>query len=251
MRRGIFVAPFDELSHPRVVADLAAAAEERGFDGFFVWDHVRYAAPVREVADPWVVLSAVALATRRIELGPLVTPLPRRRVHKLARETVTLDRLSDGRLVLGAGLGSDNNEEFTRYETVTEPRERAELLDDGLERLLAFWDGEFEPRPVRQPRIPIWLAARWPSRRPVRRAARFDGLFPIEMPGPDALAELVAEVAELRGGIDPARPFDVVVTEPAGADPGPWEAAGATWLLTGFDRSPRLDEVRAAIDAGP
>ncbi len=249
MRRGLFVALFDELSDPRLAAELAAAAEERGFDGFFVWDHVRYREPVRAVSDPWVVLSAVALATERLELGPMVTPLSRRRIHKLARETVTLDRLCDGRLVLGAGLGSDNNEEFTRFEAVTAPRERAALLDEGLDRLLAFWGGEFEPPPVRQPRIPIWLAARWPSRRPVRRAARWDGLFPIELPGPDALEELAAEVAGLRG--PDAAPFDLVVTEPAGADPAPWAAAGATWLLTGFGQSPTVREVREAIDAGP
>jgi alkanesulfonate monooxygenase SsuD/methylene tetrahydromethanopterin reductase-like flavin-dependent oxidoreductase (luciferase family) len=249
MRRGIFVAPFDELSDPHVVAELAAAAEERGFDGFFVWDHIRYSAPTREVSDPWVVLSAVACATERIELGPLITPLPRRRIHKLARETVTLDRLSRGRLVLGAGLGSDNHGEFTGFEQVSEPRERAKLLDDGLERLTAFWGGEFEPPPVRQPRIPIWLAARWPSRRPVRRAARWDGLFPIELPGPDALAELGAEVAELRG--PDAGPFDLVAEGPPGTDPAPWEAAGATWLLTGFGQSPTVRELREAIEAGP
>ena len=249
MRRAVFVAPFDELSDPHVVAELAAAAEDRGFDGFFVWDHIRYSAPTRELSDPWVVLSAVALATERLELGPMVTPLPRRRIHKLARETVTLDRLSRGRLVLGAGLGSDNHGEFTEFEAVSAPRERARLLDEGLDRLTRFWDGEFEPVPVRRPRIPIWLAARWPSRRPVRRAARWDGLFPIELPGPDALAELAAEVAGLRG--PDAGPFDLVVTEPPGADPGPWEAAGATWLLTGFGQSPTVREVREAIDAGP
>jgi alkanesulfonate monooxygenase SsuD/methylene tetrahydromethanopterin reductase-like flavin-dependent oxidoreductase (luciferase family) len=249
VKRGIFVAPFDELSDARVVADLAAAAEERGFDGFFVWDHIRYSAPTRELADPWVVLTAVALATERLELGTMVTPLPRRRIHKLARETVTLDHLSRGRLVLGAGLGSDNHGEFTEFETVSEPRARAKLLDDGLDRLVRFWDGEFLPVPYRQPRIPIWLAARWPSRRPVRRAARWDGLFPIEMPGPDALAELVAEVGEQRG--PDAGPFDVVAEGDPGADPGPWEAAGATWFLTGFGQSPRLDAVREAIAAGP
>jgi alkanesulfonate monooxygenase SsuD/methylene tetrahydromethanopterin reductase-like flavin-dependent oxidoreductase (luciferase family) len=249
MRRGIFVAPFDELSDPHLVAELAAAAEARGFDGFFVWDHIRYSAPTREVSDPWVVLSAVACATERVELGPLITPLPRRRIHKLARETVTLDRLSRGRLVLGAGLGSDNHGEFTEFEAVSAPRERARLLDDGLERLTRYWSGEFLPVPVRQPRIPVWLAARWPSRRPVRRAARWDGLFPIELPGPEALAELGAEVAALR---DPgAGPFELVVTEPAGTDPAPWEAAGATWLLTGFGQSPTEREVREAIDAGP
>jgi alkanesulfonate monooxygenase SsuD/methylene tetrahydromethanopterin reductase-like flavin-dependent oxidoreductase (luciferase family) len=246
MRRGIFVAPFDELSDPRLLAELAAEAEQRGFDGFFLWDHIQYAEPVREVSDPWVALSAIACATTRIELGPMVTPLSRRRIQKLARETVTLDRLSGGRLILGAGLGSDNNGEFTDFDEVSEPRERAELLDAGLERLTAYWDGGFEPRPVREPRIPIWLAARWPARRPVRRAVRYGGLFPIDLPGPDALAELVAEVREQRDD-----PFDFVVTEPAGTDPAPWEAAGATWLCTGFGRSPSEREVREAIAAGP
>ena len=95
----------------------------------------------------------------------------------------------------------------------------------------------------------MWIAARWPNRRPVRRAARWDGLFPIDLPGPEALAELVAEVRELRG--EDAGSFDVVVTNPAGTDPAPWEAAGATWCLTGFDRTPREAEVRSAIEAGP
>ena len=249
MKRAIFVAPFDECSDPRLLAELAAEAEERGFDGFFVWDHIQYSAPVRRVSDAWVVLSAIASATTRIELGPMVTPLARRRIQKLARETVTLDRLSDGRLILGAGLGSDNHGEFTDYDEVSEPRERAQLLDAGLERLTAYWAGDYEPPPVRQPRIPIWLAARWPARKPVRRAARYDGLFPIELPGPDALAELVAVVRDERGAGE--GPFDVAVEEPAGADPGPWEAAGATWLLTAFDRSPSEREVREAIAAGP
>ena len=248
-RRALFVAPFDELAEPGRVAELAARAEERGWDGFFVWDHIRYSAPTRGVADPWVVLAAIACATERLVLGPLVTPVSRRRPHKLARETVTLDRLSGGRLVLGAGLGSDNHGEFEDFEDVSAPRERARLLDAGLDRLAEYWAGEFEPPPLQQPRIPVWIAARWPKRRPLARAARWDGLFPIEMPGPDDLRELVLEVGELRGG-DLAG-FDVVVTNPPGHDPAPWEAAGATWCLTGFGQSPTENEVRAAIDAGP
>jgi len=248
MRRGIFVAPFDALSDPRLLAELAAEAERRGFDGFFLWDHIQYSSPVREVSDPWVALSAIACATTRLELGPMVTPLSRRRIQKLARETVTLDRLSGGRLILGAGLGSDNHGEFTEFDEVSEPRERAELLDAGLERLTDYWDGGFEPRPVRQPRIPIWLAARYPARRPVRRAARYDGLFPIDLPGPEALAELAAEVGELRGG---ANGFELVAEVPPGTDCGPWIAAGATWCLTSFGPQPALREVRAAIEAGP
>jgi alkanesulfonate monooxygenase SsuD/methylene tetrahydromethanopterin reductase-like flavin-dependent oxidoreductase (luciferase family) len=225
------------------VAELAARAEERGFDGFFVWDHVAYREPVRRVADPWVTLAAVAVATERVTIGPLVTPLARRRPHQLARETVTLDRLSGGRLVLGVGLGSERSGEFAagRFGEEEDPKARARLLDDGLERLEAYWGGEFEPGPV--DRIPVWVAARWPSRRPLARAARHDGFFPIEVPDPESLTELIADL--------PKENFDVVVTNEPGADPGPWAAAGATWCLTGFGPTPALDEVRAAIDAGP
>src|SRR3954447_2617905 len=249
VKRGIFVAPFDELAEARKVARLAARAEERGWDGFFVWDHIRYSAPTRGVADPWLVLAAVACATERLVIGPMVTPVARRRPPKLARETVTLDRLSGGRLVLGVGLGSDHHGEFTDFGEVSEPRERARLLDDGLDRLASYWAGEFEPRPLQQPRIPVWAASRWPSRRPLRRAARWDGLFPIEMPGPDDLAQLVAEVLALRA--PDAGPFDIVVEHPPGDDPAPWADAGATWCLASFGQTPREDEVRAAIDAGP
>jgi alkanesulfonate monooxygenase SsuD/methylene tetrahydromethanopterin reductase-like flavin-dependent oxidoreductase (luciferase family) len=248
-RRGIYLAPFDELADPRRVAALAARAEERGWDGFFVWDHIVYSAPVRGCADPWVTLSAVACATERLRLGPMVTPPSRRRMQKLTREAVTLDHLSGGRLVLGLGLGSDRHGELAPFGEAADPPEQARLLDAGLERLTAFWEGEFEPPPLQTPRIPIWLAARWPRRRPIRRAARWDGVFPIDLPGPDAVAELVAEVSGLRG--PDAGPFDVVVTNPPETDPAPWAAAGATWCLTGFGPQPTEDRVQAAIDAGP
>ena len=145
MMRGLFIAPFDELVDPRVMAGVAAAAEEKGWDGLFVWDHIVYRAPVRAVADPWIVLSAVACATQTMRLGPLVTPLARRRIQKLARETVTLDLLSGGRLILGVGLGSDNSGELGPFGEELDPKKRAVLFDDGLERLAAMWGGEFEP----------------------------------------------------------------------------------------------------------
>jgi alkanesulfonate monooxygenase SsuD/methylene tetrahydromethanopterin reductase-like flavin-dependent oxidoreductase (luciferase family) len=248
-KRGIYVAPFDGLADPLVLADLAREAEEHGWDGFFVWDHVAYRAPTRAVADPWVALSACATTTERVRLGPLVTPLSRRRVQKVARETVTLDLLSRGRLTLGVGLGSDRNGELEPFGEVVDPRERAELLDRGLARLVNFWAGEFEPLPVQRPRIPVWVAARWPNRRPVRRAARWDGLFPIDLDGPDALAELAAEVTRLRDGA--SSPFDLVVDNPPGEDPRPWEEAGATWCLVEFGQQPQEAEVREAIAAGP
>ncbi len=250
-RRAIFVAPFDELSEPGRVLDLAIRAEERGWDGFFVWDHVAYAPPVGALADPWVTLAAIAARTEKLIIGPMVTPLARRRPHQLARETMTLDRLSGGRLILGVGLGSDTSGEFVpeRFGEEGDPKARARLLDDGLTKLREYWAGGFEPRPIQRPSIPIWVASRWPSRRPLRRAARYDGLFPIDLPGPDALAELVADVTELRSdGPDQDQPFDIVITEPAGTDFQPWIAAGATWCLTGFSSQPTVDQVRAAID---
>ena len=249
MKRGIYLAPFGELADPRRVASLAAAAEERGWDGVFLWDHVRYSAPVREVADPWVALSAIACATEHVRIGPLVTPPARRRVHKLSREAVTLDHLSASRLVLGLGLGSDRHGELTPFGDTADAAERARLLDAALARLQAYWSGELEPLPVQRPRIPIWLAARWPNRRPVRRAAAYDGLFPVELPGPDALAKLAAELGELRR--EDAGAFDLVVTNDAGTDLGPWADAGATWCLTGFGPEPSEARVREAIDAGP
>jgi alkanesulfonate monooxygenase SsuD/methylene tetrahydromethanopterin reductase-like flavin-dependent oxidoreductase (luciferase family) len=204
---------------------------------------------VRAVADPWVALAAIACATERIRIGPLVTPLSRRRVHKLARETVTLDHLSGGRLTLGVGLGSSRSGEIERFGEVADPRERARMLDNGLRDLSNYWDGALEPPPLQRPRIPIWVAARWPSRKPLRRAAQWDGMFPIDLPGPDALATLAAELRELRQGRNGL--FDLVVEIPAGADPSPWHAAGATWVLTSFDSQPREDNVRSVIEAGP
>jgi len=248
MKHGIDLALFDELADPRIVAELAVIAEARGWDGFFVWDHIVYRAPVKAVLDPWVALAAVAYATSTMRIGPLVTPLSRRRVHKLARETATLDLLSDGRLTLGVGLGSPRSNELEAFGEVVDARERARLLDQGLADLSRYWAGEFQPVPLQQPRIPVWVAAEWPHRRPVQRAARWDGLFPTSLPGPDELAELVAEVREARPG---GEPFDVIVDLVPGEDPGPWAQAGATWRVTDLGRSPTLASVRDYIEAGP
>ena len=166
-------------------------------------------------------------------------------MHQLARETVSLDRLSGGRLVLGVGIGSEITGEFdpARFGEEGSARERGRLLDEGLERLGAYWDGEFEPRPV-SGRIPVWAAAVWPARKPLQRAARLDGVFPILLPSPAELEEVIAVVGGSRPG------YDVVVTNPPGVDPEPWAAAGATWCLTGFSEEPSEADVRAAIAAG-
>jgi alkanesulfonate monooxygenase SsuD/methylene tetrahydromethanopterin reductase-like flavin-dependent oxidoreductase (luciferase family) len=248
MKQAIDIPPFEELSDPRVVADLAAAAEHRGWDGFFVWDHVVYREPVRAVADPWVTLAAIACATSRLRIGPMVTPLSRRRVHKLARETVTLDLLSAGRLILGVGLGSARNGELEPFGEVADPRERAQLLDRGLAELVRYWSGDFEPVPLQRPRIPIWVASEWPYRRPVRRALQWDGLFPTGLPEPAALAELASEVRAARPA---GEPFDLIVGVAPDDDHDPWVKAGATWIVTDLGLQPTEAQVRAVINAGP
>ena len=102
MRSGLFLPLLDGLADPVSVTRLPVEAEEAGWHGVFVWDHVRWRRPVLAVADPWITLAAVAAAIERVQLGPMVTPLARRRPVKVARETVTLDRLSGGQLTLGA-----------------------------------------------------------------------------------------------------------------------------------------------------
>jgi alkanesulfonate monooxygenase SsuD/methylene tetrahydromethanopterin reductase-like flavin-dependent oxidoreductase (luciferase family) len=269
MRCGLYIAPFGELADVRALADVAAEAEAAGWEGVFLWDHVMTHDDVA-VADPWIALTAVALATERVRLGAMVTPLPRRRPWDVARQVAVLDRLSGGRMVFGAGLGGDSRRELTAFGEERDPRARAELLDEALELILALWSGEpvtspgpgfpvdsarVLPTPVQSSRPPVWLACVWPHRRPLRRAARYDGVFPVShvasLTGDD-LRELMSYVGEHRSA--GAGPFDLLVTNHE--RPGPERmaelaVAGTTWWLQGFGESPRLDDVRAAAVAGP
>jgi alkanesulfonate monooxygenase SsuD/methylene tetrahydromethanopterin reductase-like flavin-dependent oxidoreductase (luciferase family) len=247
VKRGLYLAPFDELADPGLLADLARRGESRGWDGIFLWDRIVYPPESRPVADPWVALSAIACATETIRPGPMITPLARRRVQKVARETVSLDHLSRGRLTLGVGLG--NVQDIQPFGEVVDPRERARLLDDGLKRLNELWSGGFRPLPVQRPRIPVWVAANWPNRRPVQRAMRWDGLFPIDLPGPERLYQLAQQIWQLRGGSED--PFDLVVEVPPGADVRAWAAAGATWVLTSIEPHPHEGAIGEVIEAGP
>jgi alkanesulfonate monooxygenase SsuD/methylene tetrahydromethanopterin reductase-like flavin-dependent oxidoreductase (luciferase family) len=265
MQAGVWVPLFDELADPRVAVELAVAAEEAGWDGFFVWDHLRWHDPVVAATDPMVSLAAIAAATERLRLGTLVTAVARRRPAKLARETAALDLLSGGRMTLGAGLGSDRfGGEFSLFGDEVDDKIRARMLDEALEVLKAAWSGEpvhhdgdhylvdgvtFRPRPL-QGSIPIWVAGFPGSPRPRRRAARHDGFFPVNLAGPDQLAEEVAAVTALRD--DPTAAYDVVAALAPGTDPAPYVAAGATWSVTDTDaEGTTLELIRGIIADGP
>jgi alkanesulfonate monooxygenase SsuD/methylene tetrahydromethanopterin reductase-like flavin-dependent oxidoreductase (luciferase family) len=265
VKAGLFLPIFDELSDPALVARLAAEAEEAGWDGVFVWDHIAYRAPVAAIADPWVTLAAIAGATERIRIGPMVTPLPRRRPVVVARQVASLDQLSGGRLVLGVGTGGDGAGELSSTGEQLDDRTRGDMLDEGLAVLRAAWTGErvdhrgahyvvdgltLLPTPVQRPGPPVWVAARYGNRRPLRRAAQHDGVFPIEVERPEQLAEVVADVQQLRGGS--SAPYDVVVGGPPGTDPAPYAAVGATWWMVAFGPyDVSADLVRGVVRDGP
>jgi alkanesulfonate monooxygenase SsuD/methylene tetrahydromethanopterin reductase-like flavin-dependent oxidoreductase (luciferase family) len=274
MRHGVYLPPFNALSEPRTLISLAVTAEQAGWDGFFLWDHVlRRPEEAPTVADAWTTLAAVACATERVRLGALVTPLARRRPHVLARQVVTLDHLSEGRAVLGLGLGVDSTGELSRFGEIVDPGARGDLLDEGADLVSRLMSGEsvdhrgryftaevvrFLPRPVQTPRVPMWFAAdgaasRSPARpgpagRPVRRAARYDGLFLIDA-GPAELARAVAIArSERAGSLDS---FDVAVLAEPRLPVTDAAELGATWAMLSVEPEERLADVRARIADGP
>lgn len=253
------------MAHPGVQAEIAATAEAHGWDGFFVWDHVlRRAEEPQEIADPWVSLAVVAAATERLRLGPMVTPITRRRPVKLARETLSLDHLSDGRLILGLGLGVDHSGELTKFGEEVDPVVRGQRLDEGVQVLRALWSGQtvnFEgdhfvardvtivPPAGRPPIIPMWFAARGGARKPVRRAARHEGLFPVDVDA-DSLTAMLALVVAERGSLDG---FDVAVRpgDGDGLHYGALTELGATWSLTPVNPGATAAEVRSIAQTAP
>jgi alkanesulfonate monooxygenase SsuD/methylene tetrahydromethanopterin reductase-like flavin-dependent oxidoreductase (luciferase family) len=264
MRFGLTLPIFDRMADPLVLAELACAAEAAAWDGVFVWDHVYYRAPVVAATDPWIAIGAMAMRTSTVRLGPMVTPLARRRPQVVARQAVALDRLSRGRVVLGVGLGLDSSGgEFSRFGDETDDRRRAEIFDEALRLVVALASGapvdhdgaHFRASGVRflpgavNGRLPIWVAARWPHRRPLRRAALHDGVFVIDIE-PRELPTVVDDIARHR--TDAMAGYDVVVQAPPGVDPEPWARAGATWVLTTFDPFAASPErVLEVIERGP
>ncbi len=278
MKYGVYLPNFGDFFDPRTLAETAREAEAAGWDGFFIWDHLTHPNHLDQpFADPWVALAAVALATQRMRIGAMVTPIARRRPWKLAKEVVTLDHLCGGRLVFGAGLGT-HAVEFQRLGDEGSPQVRAELLDEGLEVLVGLTSGKdfefvgrhyeiqptrFLPAALQQPRIPVWIAGRWPVRAPLLRAAKWDGYFPLGGLRDNRFLT-PAQMAEIRVQLDAERPgrptADLVATgwtdglDPAARAPffDAYAAAGATWYLEAFDpwhyTSPAA---RARIRQGP
>jgi alkanesulfonate monooxygenase SsuD/methylene tetrahydromethanopterin reductase-like flavin-dependent oxidoreductase (luciferase family) len=251
---------------PASLVRMAVAAEQAGWDGFFIWDHVLFGLDGPPVVDPWITLAAMATATSRIRIGPMVTALPRRRPWMVARQAVAIDHLSGGRLILGVGLGAPVEIEFAPFHEPTDLRVRAGMLDESLGILAGLWTGRpfsfqgehhhldevtFLPTPVQEPRIPIWVAGIWPNRAPLRRAARWDGFVPERgdgYPTPEDIAAIRAEAIAMRG--DDRADWDLVAvgeTSGQGAEDtrrvAAYAAAGATWW------SERLTPARGDIDA--
>jgi alkanesulfonate monooxygenase SsuD/methylene tetrahydromethanopterin reductase-like flavin-dependent oxidoreductase (luciferase family) len=285
MRFSVNVPNFGDFADARVVAQVAAAAEEAGWDGLFVWDHVVHSKQARRgqpFGDPWMLMTAAALATSRIKLGPLVTPVARRRPEQLARQVATLDALSGGRVIFGAGLGGPIDDEFGSFGDTTDPKVLAERLDEGLDLMAAYWSGErvdhdgkhyraddveLLPATVQRPRPPVWIAGYWPRKAPMRRAARWDGAVPLFLNANHGEAPPVDELRDLVGFLDQQRadrstPYDVIVGGMSPTDPAaaraliePLAEAGATWwderqLLRGTDFY-RLTPVLDRIHQGP
>ncbi|MCP3803062.1 LLM class flavin-dependent oxidoreductase [Allokutzneria sp. A3M-2-11 16] len=283
MRFSVNIPNFGDFADARTVARVAAAAEQAGWDGLFIWDHVVHDKQQRRgkpFGDPWMLLTAAALATSRLRLGTLVTPVARRRPEQLARQVATLDSLSGGRVIFGAGLGGPVEDEFGSFGEPTDPVVLAERLDEGLDLLNRYWSGEtvdhegkhyrvrdvtLLPATVQRPRPPVWVGGFWPHRRPMRRAARWDGVVPLftnarhgQVPAVDDVRDLVSYVHEHRED----GPFEVVLGGATPGDPGaahdliaPLAEAGATWwderqLQTGDDLD-RLAPVLRRVEQGP
>ncbi len=272
LRTAVSLPTFGDLD-AGTIGELARTAEDAGWDGVFCWDHMLYDPVGRGIADTTVALTAVALATSRVRFGPLVMPLARRRPWKVAREVASLDVLSGGRFVLGVGNGDDLD--FAPVGDPAPARERAAVLDESLDllrRLLAE-DGPvthhgdaFDVTEVQlnaataQERVPVWVAGRWPHRRPLQRAARWDGVVPLwpgfAVPSPEEFAACLQVVHDARRGTDrDGGAYDGVLwiqgEEPPERPAAAYAEVGVTWWVQSFDPGADLASVRKRVEAGP
>ena len=228
----LYVPVFNDYAEPAQIVELACLAEASGWDGIFIWDHIALRpGGSLEVVDATVTLAAVAQATSTIQLGPMISPLARRRPWKFAKEIATLDRLSKGRVIVGTGLGEPVGADFESFGEDGTSAGRASRLDEGLSLLDRFLRDEevdhvgkhysiskarLRPTPVQQPRPPIWVAACLPYKRGFRRAAQWEGCFPLKIPSkrsgntdwtswwltPPELNEVAETIDQRRGNLD-------------------------------------------------
>jgi hypothetical protein len=269
-----FVLPYGDA---RIAADFAFEAEQTGWDGFFVWESVWG-------WEAWLMLTAAAMRTERIKLGTMITPVSRMRPWELASKTVTLDHLSNGRVILAVGLGAIDTG-FAEFGEETDRKMRAELLDEGLDIVTGLWQGQpFNydgqhyhiketkfyppPPPLQKPRIPIWVVGAWPKEKSMQRVLRYDGLLPNVFDADGKIREMTPDDVRAMHEYSVAKrsavtPFDLVVE---GHTPGDevdraaetvrmWSDAGATWWIEALwgapDQPVDLDAVLQRIRQGP
>ena len=271
-----FIIPGGEANE---IVAMAREAEEAGWDGVFYWDGI-YIESAGPMFDPWAMLAAIATQTRRVRIGAMLTPVSRRRPWKLARETMTVDQLSGGRLVLPVGLGALDDGGFGKVGEPTDRKTRAELLDEGLEILTGLWSGTpfsyngkhytldemtFLPPPVQTPRIPIWVVGAWPREKSMARVLRYDGLLPAKLDANGSFADVTSDdLRAMKTYIEERRtattPFDIVYEgRTPGDDPAqaaeivrPYAEAGATWWMEAMWTEPNTPaDVRKRIQQGP
>jgi alkanesulfonate monooxygenase SsuD/methylene tetrahydromethanopterin reductase-like flavin-dependent oxidoreductase (luciferase family) len=259
---------------PRFLVELGVRAEASGWDGVFLEDYVLFQGdPTAPTCDPWVALAALAVRTERIRLGTKVTPLARRRPWIVARQAVAIDQLSNGRMILGAGLGDIGDHvvrdaSFTHFGEAGEARVRAAMLDEALGVIAGLWTGErfsypgehfnveevtFVPRAVQVPRIPIWIGGGYLNPGPTARAARWDGSMLYRADGGAMRPTDVEAIRAAASNPD----YDISVSAPSSGDAitdadelRALEAAGATWAST-YVPVEDADAMRAAVEQGP
>ncbi len=280
MKYGLNLPNFGWFGDIDFLIETAVEAEDAGWDGFTLWDHVlvfKQEDMVLPFVDPWIALSAIACNTSKITLCPLVTPLPRRRPWKVAREALTLDHLSKGRLILGVGIGAPPDVEFEYFGEETDTKIRAQQLDESLDIITGLWSGEpfsfkgehyqlnemtFLPKPKQTPRIPIWVGGGVPHKAPFRRAARYDGVAPVHSQWPEPVTpndlDTVLDIVRTeRGNLED---YDVVICGATTSDDdkkneailAPWKEKGVTWWLEDINgMRADIDVLRERIRAGP
>jgi alkanesulfonate monooxygenase SsuD/methylene tetrahydromethanopterin reductase-like flavin-dependent oxidoreductase (luciferase family) len=237
LKFAVCAANFGSWSDPRLAVRAALAAQDAGWEGFFVWDHLAFVWGPPS-ADPWITLAAAASATEGLTLGTAVTPLARRRPQVVAQQLATLEQLNGGDVVLGVGLGG-NEREFTEFGEDFDPHVRAKRVDDGLEVVRRLWAG------------PVWVGGN--SQAALRRASRWDGWIANSLE-PHAITMTVDELAEKRTNLGRSDDFDVAFNgySEAGESVHAYAEAGATWWLENVhDARGDPDALIARIEAGP